>query len=199
MHFLGETDEPADKASIKVNIDGNLGSDTEISSDESLRQWLRDPQVPPQVAYSIARESMTKMVVARVVMGGKMGLVNRPDDHYEGTYPGVLEEAVMALRSNQALVVLGAFGGAARDLAIALGLLDESQEVVPRGLQNPTYKDAITIAQGLANRLPEPLRTRLSQIARDDRADFLSYAIVQVFVKWLQGLPAQQASIGVHL
>jgi hypothetical protein len=46
--------------------------------------------------------------------------------------PGVIEEAILALKGRQAVVTLGAFV-AARDLAIALNLLDKSA-IIPEGV-----------------------------------------------------------------
>jgi SLOG cluster2 len=50
---------------------------------------------------------------ARIAMGGKLA-------GYQGLWPGVLEEGVIALRVRQPLYLLGLFGGAARLLIDAL-------------------------------------------------------------------------------
>jgi hypothetical protein len=162
------------------------GRDTKIQSHEALRAWLGPPGAKPSDAYSAARRAMARMTVGRVVMGGKMGLKERPDDRYEGAMPGVIEEAMMTLASGQALLTLGAFGGAARDLAIALKLLQPSMRV-PRGPQEPSYYSALEQIGKLADRIPEPLRGELSHIARDDRAEPLGFAIVRVLDKWEVG------------
>ena len=64
------------------------------------------------------RESQQKAVAARVVIGGKLS-------GYQGAWPGVLEEAVIALQARQPLYPIGVFGGAAR-------LLIDTLKDVPR-------------------------------------------------------------------
>jgi hypothetical protein len=59
------------------------------------------------------RNSMQTETSARIAMGGKL-------KGYEGLWPGVLEEGVIALRAGQPLYLLGLFGGAARLLIDAL-------------------------------------------------------------------------------
>ncbi len=54
---------------------------------------------------------------ARVVLGGQV-------DEYNGRRPGAAEEALLSLRDRQPLFLVGGFGGAARDVAEALGLAE---------------------------------------------------------------------------
>jgi hypothetical protein len=63
------------------------------------------------------REMMSTRASARIVMGGRVS-------DYRGRMPGVTEEAVTSLMRGRPLFILGGFGGAARDLAEALGLVD---------------------------------------------------------------------------
>jgi hypothetical protein len=172
---------------VTVLAEPSSGGGIKLQSHEALRDWLGPPGVKPSDAYSAARRAMARMTVGRVVMGGKMGLKERPDDRYEGAMPGVIEEAMMALAGGQALLTLGAFGGAARDLAIALKLLQPSMRV-PRGPQEPSYHSALEQIGRLADRIPEPLRGEVSHIARDDRAEPLGFAIVRVLEKWQGGV-----------
>jgi len=71
------------------------------------------PQDTPAQRYAWARsltfmrESMQAKTSARIAMGGKL-------KGYQGLWPGVLEEGVIALRAGQPLYLLGLFGGAAR-------------------------------------------------------------------------------------
>jgi len=159
------------------------GGGIKIDSQEALEAWLGSPRAKPSNAYSAARRAMARLTVGRVVMGGKMGLKERPDDRYEGVMPGVIEEAMMTLDSGQALLTLGAFGGASRDVAIALKLLDSSMRV-PRGEQESSYYSALEQIGKRVDRIPESLRGELSRIARDDRAETLGFAIVRVLEKW---------------
>jgi hypothetical protein len=66
------------------------------------------------------RAAMENQVTARIVIGGKIA-------GHAGARPGILHEALLALGADHALYPLGGFGGAARDLAVALGLLAPSQ------------------------------------------------------------------------
>ena len=59
------------------------------------------------------RKVMTSEVHARIVMGGRV-------TGYAGKYPGILEEAHLALLAGQPLYLLGEFGGCARAIAEAV-------------------------------------------------------------------------------
>jgi hypothetical protein len=56
---------------------------------------------------------MTKQTTARVVLGGRT-------HGQQGLVPGVIEEAVLAIRSGLAVYLLGGFGGAAEAMLDAL-------------------------------------------------------------------------------
>ncbi len=186
-----EGDEPTDSDGsvrpklipIRVVDEGSNTSQIVADSGETLQNWFGPERASPADAFSQARRTMTRISAGRVAMGGRMGLKDRPDDQYQGKMPGVIEEAILALAANQPLVTLGAFGGASRDLAIALNLLDEGARV-PRGEQDLTYSKSLDEAKALAGRIPEPLRRALSHIAADDRAEPLSYGIIRVLEAW---------------
>jgi hypothetical protein len=63
------------------------------------------------------RKTMRDSSNARIVLGGRT-------ENYKGRMPGVAEEALIALESNQPLYLLGGFGGCTRDVAADLGLID---------------------------------------------------------------------------
>jgi hypothetical protein len=104
--------------------------------------------------------------------------------------PGIVEEAILTLESGKPLVVLGAFGGAARDVAIALGLLDAADRV-PRTTQNASYAPSIERVSGLIDRIPTHLAGALREIARDDRAEQTAHQVATLIPKWIstEGLP----------
>ncbi len=52
------------------------------------------------------RQTMNTDITARIIIGGKTS-------GYNGMYPGLVEEAYLALQSNKPVYLLGAFGGAA--------------------------------------------------------------------------------------
>jgi hypothetical protein len=59
------------------------------------------------------RRELSASTDARVVLGGR-------SHTFLGLYPGILEEALLAIEHNQPLYVLGGFGGAAHNVAQAL-------------------------------------------------------------------------------
>ena len=112
--WLGLTD--ADKARF-----ANIYTIREIAPPDGAPQTLpaiRDRQPADLLWNSLAlskmREQMNSEIAARVVLGGRVS-------DQQGLYPGVAEEAVLALRSGVPLYVLGGFGGCGRLVAAALG------------------------------------------------------------------------------
>ena len=85
------------------------------------------------------RERQTNEVGARIVVGGKLG---RPDDPYLGRMPGVLEEALLGIRAQRPVYLVGAFGGCAR---LVLDALDG----VPRPELTSAYHQALPQAEEL--------------------------------------------------
>lgn len=97
---------------IFLTVDGNV-----ISLDERRRIAPRQPTDEEwAVGLTAMRGVLTDVSDARVVLGGKV-------TDFKGRMPGVAEEALAALRARQPLFLLGGFGGCARDIAVALGLL----------------------------------------------------------------------------
>ena len=60
------------------------------------------------------RETMNREIDARVCLGGQV-------TGYKGKYPGLVEEALMALQAGKPLYLIGALGGCARALIEAVG------------------------------------------------------------------------------
>ncbi|WP_206835651.1 TIR domain-containing protein [Marinobacterium iners] len=103
-------DRPSD---INEAIDPSFVAvpDVEIPSDTALHRfaWSR--------GLTSMRERQTNELNARVVVGGKLG---RPDTPYMGHMPGVLEEALLGIRAQRPVYLVGAFGGCARLVLDAL-------------------------------------------------------------------------------
>lgn len=164
---------------------GKGGSRIRLGNVAEFKSWLDARQALDSVpAYSAARKAMTEVSEARVVLGGKMGLLNKPGDAYEGAMPGIIEEAIFALEAGIPCVPLGAFGGAARDVAIALDLLDPSKRV-PRGEQSPTYSPSLEQVAVLRDRIPKALRPALEALADDDRSEPMAYDVADALDRWL--------------
>lgn len=164
---------------------GEGKSRVRLADDTQFKRWLESKRVTEKVnAYSAARKAMTDVSHARVVLGGKMGLLDYPSDAYQGTMPGIIEEALFALEAGMPCVPLGAFGGAARDAAIALNLLDPAKRV-PRGRQLPTYSPSLELLAGLRDAIPVDLRPALTALADDDRSEPMAYDLAETIVQWL--------------
>jgi hypothetical protein len=78
---------------------------SEIPLDSAIHRfaWSR--------GLTIMRQQQTAEVAARVIVGGRLGPTG---EGYRGRMPGVLEEALLALRAERPLYLVGAFGGCAR-------------------------------------------------------------------------------------
>lgn len=164
---------------------GEGSSRQRITNSVQFESWLDAIEVVECTsAYSAARKAMTEMVDARVVLGGKMGLLDCPGDAYQGAMPGIIEETILTLEAGIPCFPLGAFGGAARDVAIALGLLDSSKHV-PRGKQLPTYASSLKRVSELRDNIPLEVRPALIALADDDRGESMAYSLVEVLCYWL--------------
>jgi hypothetical protein len=64
-------------------------------------------------ALTAMRRAITARSDARVLVGGQLS-------NYEGTMPGIIEEALLSLKSGKPLYIAGGFGGAAAAVARAL-------------------------------------------------------------------------------
>lgn len=69
------------------------------------------------VGLTAMRKLMCAQTDARIVLGGKL-------EGYKGAMPGVTEETLLALAAKQPVFLVGGFGGCARAIAEALGLVE---------------------------------------------------------------------------
>jgi hypothetical protein len=90
--------------------------DTDIPVDTPVRRfaWAR--------GLTEMRLLQTAEIAARVVLGGRIG---SNDAGYKGLMPGVFEEALLSVRAERPVYLIGAFGGCAR-------LMIDALEGVPR-------------------------------------------------------------------
>jgi hypothetical protein len=84
------------------------------------------------------RRVMLRATDARVVLGGRV-------EGYKGVMPGIAEESLLSLQTRQPLFLIGGFGGCARDIAEALGL------ILPSATSRPKWKglDALDAFKGV--------------------------------------------------
>ncbi len=156
-----------------------------VSDDVQLAGWFKAEPAPDRAAaLSKARNMVAQRSDARVILGGKMGILDQPKDQFEGAIPGIAEEAILALDAGKPLVVLGAFGGVARDAAIQLDLLPHTSRV-PRGPQQPSYAAAMEELARRRDRLPKALRPLLKTAAEDDRTEQTARRVVEIIRQWL--------------
>ncbi|WP_115855642.1 hypothetical protein [Kushneria indalinina] len=164
---------------------GKGATSIRIQSEGEFNSWLdTKPRLDDPSAFSAARKAMTDISDARVVLGGKMGLLDDPNDMYQGDMPGIVEEALLALKAYQPCVPLGAFGGSARDVAIALNLLDPAKRV-PRGEQSPTYSPSLDQIAAWQSTISDDLRPDLVSLADDDRGEPMAYDIADLLRRWV--------------
>lgn len=70
-----------------------------------------------RIALTSLRREMVRRTNARILIGGRR-------HGFQGAFPGLVEEAAIALEAGQPLYLAGGFGGITYDIAIALGLDD---------------------------------------------------------------------------
>lgn len=114
---LDETDDPAFVAQPQG----------EIPLDSALHRfaWAR--------GLTTMRERQTQEVAGRVIVGGRLGPMG---EGYRGRMPGVLEEALLSIRAERPVYLVGAFGGCAQ-------LILDALEGVPRRELTWGYQRAV--------------------------------------------------------
>jgi hypothetical protein len=98
----------------------------------------------PPADLDAMREAMENDVSARIVLGGAVA-------GYSGSKPGILQETLLALQKGHPVYLLGGFGGAARDAAIALGLL-QANDALAHDKVGPGYQESIEAIGAFADR-----------------------------------------------
>jgi hypothetical protein len=171
----------ASGTALRISKDG-IGVSLETAPD--LESWLtKFEPVPDSGAYTKMREIQAANTDGRVAMGGKMEILENPQDAYEGTMPGIAEEALLTLSTGKPFVPLAAYGGATRDLAVALNLLPTTART-PRGLQAPRYDAAMAQVAAFAGGLPPSCLADLKTIAATDRIESLAEMTIGVLGRW---------------
>jgi hypothetical protein len=93
--------EIAEEDDALFPIEGDGKRSLDASTPLKRLAWAR--------GLTAMRTQMTQEITARVVIGGRV-------DRFAGIYPGIVEEAWLALAAGKPLFLNGAFGGAARML-----------------------------------------------------------------------------------
>lgn len=113
-----------------------------ITSDHDLSQLFAGPVPSRETSLSSVRRTVSEKCVARVALGGKMGVLGSAADQFDGLFPGIIEEGILTVQSGKLLIPLTAFGGASRDVAISLGLALGAPRTY-RGEQDPRYLEGL--------------------------------------------------------
>lgn len=110
-------------------------------------------------SLTFMRESMREATSARILLGGKL-------TNYQGLWPGVFEEGVIALRTRQPLYPLGVFGGAARLLIDLLQGVDREEMTAAWFAANMPHREELVAEyrrHGRAVETPEALAAELKR------------------------------------
>ncbi|MBB4232191.1 hypothetical protein [Rhizobium mongolense] len=96
-----------------LDIDGKI-----LDLKERHKLPAHEPTEPEWAkGLSAMRQTMLAETHARIILGGRV-------DKFKGEMPGIAQEALYSLQGRQPLYVMGGFGGCARDVAEAIGVLD---------------------------------------------------------------------------
>jgi hypothetical protein len=95
-----------DVGGVVTNWGDGRGADPEPVADTAVRTQ----------SLSALRVHMAQQENGRVIIGGKRS-------GFQGTMPGVLEEAIASVANGQPLYVAGGFGGVAADIGMRIGTL----------------------------------------------------------------------------
>ena len=132
-------------------------------------------------ALRAMREAQVRLSAARIAIGGRRGDLGTANDAFSGAMPGIYEEALIAIDAGQPVLFLGAFGGAARDAAIDLGLLPEAERVPLRGAMQDGVAEARAQMQARRDLIPADRRAALAQFAaRDDCEELARDAVAWI-------------------
>ena len=130
----------------------------------------------PLGSLTTMRLAQGELVNARICFGGKRGDLGVPTerDRFHGTMPGLYEETMGALKGGVPTIVLGAYGGAARDIAIDLDLMDEKAGTPYLGEVQEGYLAARRMMRELRYSLLPDHREVLSRFANRDDTEILA-------------------------
>jgi hypothetical protein len=113
-------------------------------SPERERSEAPEPVVDAATALTALRSYLSTHTDARVLIGGKLS-------GFQGTMPGVIEEAKIALEAQQPLYLAGGFGGAAGVVAATLLDIDGLPGLHHPNVDLAPIRDAIA---SIGGRLP---------------------------------------------
>jgi hypothetical protein len=159
---------------------GNKGETLPSAAD--VMKWLKGmaPQgAEPATSLAQMRKALGRDCDARILLGGKMF-------GYAGSEPGIPAEARESIAEGAAVLPLGGFGGAARDVAMQMQLIAaKPREGTPRG---EGYADVMKEIAGQKAQLDARLDGMMPQ-ARQLAATSDPKETARLVIEILQGLP----------
>lgn len=111
-------------ASDKATSEAMCRNVEDLVASPACRHILQLSLLDKTTSYSDMRRQMASLCDARVQVGGRTS-------GFSGAMSGLCEEASLTIAASRPLLVLGGFGGASRDIAAALGLIDPAACVPP--------------------------------------------------------------------
>ena len=171
-----------------------------IGSGEELDEFVDAMSTPgKRKLLSDMRLHCQSVEDARIIAGGKRGDRGVPDkkDQFDGEIPGIWEEAIYSLKASP-VIFLAAWGGAVREAAFHLEILEETELRVPYIDQDSfnqlsTARDALREAYAFwVMEFPNQRDICESFAARDD-SPALSIEIARALTHMLQLPPAVMA------
>lgn len=143
-----------------------------------------------QMQWEAGRTEDSLDTMRRVMMLENAGaiLVGGKKTSFTGPIPGLCSEALLCLQAHKPLVVLGGFGGCARDIAVELGLLPEAERVPrPPHANEFGYAKGLALVRDSANHLSQIFnaqeRARLEELANLDSLPIPSSSLMQLLVR----------------
>ena len=142
-------------------------------------------------ALTLMRQAAAGLAQARIVLGGRRGdLGIAAADRFNGAIPGIYEEIVASL-SRCPVAILAAYGGAAREAAFDLGLLDATDPRAPfLGAEQDGVADGRAALLRARDALPAESRSafeRFAEFARRDDGPLLARDVVRRIAEALSG------------
>ena len=174
----------------RLGVSGRLLLVDELGHQHSISQLQDVDLVPPtDVARSLSamREFVTANSDARVIVGGKLA-------DYQGSLPGIIEEAISCLAADRPLYVAGGYGGAAAAVAGQLGYDDQEWAPAnfPQGSASLEIKKALS---GLSAAMTsQPANDGLTESERSQLAS--SHRAGDVATLVVSGLARARSSVG---
>jgi hypothetical protein len=160
---------------------GDNGKSITLRNQNELDEHLAAfASVADAEALRIMREAVALVVDVRIVFGGKRGDLGVADgaDAFGGNMPGIYEEALIALDTGRAVLCLAAFGGAARDAAADLGLIEEGQVVPMIGESQAGVDEAHRQMRERRSAIADGHRDKLREFATRNDTELLARDLV---------------------